>query len=383
MQSFSILNPVDQPSGHARLLDYLREGFQSEEFSRATLMVAFSKSGPLRRLRSDMESWTQDDSREIRAIFGIDQRGTSEEALRLSLELFDQVHLLHQRRIGTTFHPKIYYFEGEESFSAYVGSNNLTTGGLETNFESGIQMELNSPEDDPLKYEFYECWEDTVDVARRLDESRLSDLVDEGLVPTEESMQPTTARTQDEGQNGEDNAVEFPEISFQPASSLPQTDSDGGQQGDELTADPDLVWRKRNLKARDSQRPGPSTNPSGVITLVRDYFKVDGEYIDKTTYFRNDAFGRLNWWEEGSKEVAADTFEVSIEGQSYGVHELRISHDPDWESNQDNYTTALHWGPLNETLRDDIDIRGLNFYLFDLGERWRIEIRDPIEEDEG
>ncbi|WP_263819993.1 phospholipase D family protein [Salinibacter sp.] len=381
MQSCSILNPLDQPSGHARLLDYLKEGFQNEDFSRATLIVAFSKSGPLRRLQSAIADWTGDESREVRAIFGIDQGGTSEEALRLSLELFDQVHILHQRGIGTTFHPKIYYFEGEESFSAYVGSNNLTTGGLETNFESGVQMELQSPEDDPLKYEFYDCWEDTVDVARRLDESLLNDLADEGLVPTEESMHPTTTQTQEEQDEGED-VVEFPDINFQPASPLPQADSDEEQQVDQLTTDPDLVWRKRNLRARDSQRPGPSTNPSGVITLVRDYFKVDGEYIDKTTYFRNDVFGRLNWWEEGSKEVATGTFEVSIEGEPYGVHELRISHDPDWESNQDNYTTALHWGPLNKTLRDDIDIRGLYFYLFDLGERWRIEIREPQEENE-
>lgn len=381
MKLFSILNPLDQPSGDTRVLDYLREGFQNEEFSRATLIVAFTKSGPLRRLRSDIESWTRNDSREVRAIFGIDLGGTSEEALRLSLELFDEVHILHQRGIGTTFHPKIYYFEGKESFSAYVGSNNLTTGGLETNFESGVRMELSSPEHDPLKHEFYECWEDTVDVARRLDESLLGDLVDEGLVPTEESIQPTTSQTHGKGQNEEEDVPEFPEINSQPASFLPQAGSDAGQQDDGLTGDPNLVWRKRNLKARDSQRPGSGTNPSGVITLVQDYFTVDGESIDKTTYYRNDVFGRLNWWEEETKEVAIGTFEVSIEGESYGVHKLRISHDPDWESGQDNYTTALHWGPLNETLRNDVDIRGLNFYLFDLGnEQWRIEIREPNEE---
>jgi HKD family nuclease len=385
MQSASFLNPLDQPEARARLLEYLRENFRNDEFSRATLIVAFAKSGPLRKLRGDIENWSQDASREVRAIFGIDQQGTSEEALRLSLELFDQVHLSHQRRIGATFHPKIYYFEGEETFSAYVGSNNLTTGGLETNFESGVKMQLQSPEDDFLQDELHQCWEDIVDYTRQLDEALLDDLVEEGLVASEEDLRPESLQSGKESEGGKSDLAEFPDVSLQSASPVPSTESedkqtDGDQEVEEEISEPQLMWRKRDLKARDSQRPGPSTNHSGVITLVQDHFKVDGDYIDPTTYFRDEVFGDLNWWEEEDKEVTTANFEVFIEGEFYGERELRISHDPDWESNQYNYTTAVHWGPLNTVLRDELDIRGLNFYLYDLGDRWRIEIREPIEE---
>ena len=47
-----------------------------------------------------------------------------------------------------TFHPKIYLFKGENYAEAFIGSNNLTVGGTEKNFESAVQLMLEIPLDD-------------------------------------------------------------------------------------------------------------------------------------------------------------------------------------------------------------------------------------------
>ncbi|WP_394777141.1 phospholipase D-like domain-containing protein [Flavobacterium sp.] len=43
-----------------------------------------------------------------------------------------------------TFHPKIFYFKNEKNITVFVGSSNLTSGGLLTNVETSIEITSNS-----------------------------------------------------------------------------------------------------------------------------------------------------------------------------------------------------------------------------------------------
>lgn len=81
----------------------------------------------------------------FRVIVGIDQFGTSKEALEalLQWEVDSYVFYTTQRII---FHPKIYLFEGEEFVAVIIGSNNLTQTGLAQNIEGAVLITYNKSE---------------------------------------------------------------------------------------------------------------------------------------------------------------------------------------------------------------------------------------------
>jgi len=73
-------------------------------------------------------------------VFGVYQLGTSIQALRIALAHFDRSYVWHHPSPFTTFHPKLYIFEGGETGEISVRSNNLTVGGLKTNCEAGVSQ---------------------------------------------------------------------------------------------------------------------------------------------------------------------------------------------------------------------------------------------------
>jgi hypothetical protein len=125
-----------------------------------------------------------------------------------------------------------------------------------------------------------------------------------------------------------------------------------------------LLWQKIKLPASDVQRQ--EGNVTGGLRLVQAKWKVDGNFIDQTTYFRNDVFGYLPWsvWKtKPYSEKAEAAFDVYLLGKSYGIHELMISHKPSGESGQHNYTTILHWGDLAEIVQE-LNLVGKTFSLY-------------------
>ena len=398
MPNLLLQGPLDQPENRSRLLDYLEAGLTNPKFEKLKIMVAYAKEAPLKKLVSTIESWKSEGKR-IDAVLGIDQQGTSLDALSTASDLFDSVRIFHQAGFTHTFHPKLYFFQGEEESSAYIGSNNLTTGGTETNFECGVQIDLQTSEDADFIKRVEEVWRETCDYTLELDGELLSNLEEADLVVSEDKAIKEPGKKYDAVSRGRNQASipEFPRVDIQSARASPRKGKQDGDSHSTRTSAADqagfdqiedavlLEWRKRNLKSRDAQRPSVNTNPSGVITLVQDYFEDDeGNRIDKTTYFRYDVFGELNWWEEDGKEITNSQFRVWIGGTYLDTFTLRISHKIEWESGQDNYTTAIHWDDLNAVLRNDVDIRGWNFYLYKTETKglWEIQLVPP-EDTEG
>src|SRR5688500_13213873 len=135
MIKFSIISPLDQPIGTRRLLQDLKNALADTRFNDFRLIVAYAKTGPLYRLQDHLEKWKLT-RKSLEAILGVDQQGTSIVGLRLLLALVDNVSVTQQSVI--TFHPKIYLFKGPMQAHAFIGSNNLTVGGMEKNFEIAI-----------------------------------------------------------------------------------------------------------------------------------------------------------------------------------------------------------------------------------------------------
>ncbi|AJC64954.1 phospholipase D family protein [Dickeya zeae] len=155
MPQVSFITPLDQPSGSKRLLDILRTGLKDPRFTQLRIVTAYAKSGPLLRLKSDIESWIAAGN-SLCAIVGIDQQGTSKEALTIAADLCKALYITREN--GITFHPKIYLFDGPKYAKVIIGSNNLTVGGTETNFESSIILDLVLPEDDSIYNDLETMW---------------------------------------------------------------------------------------------------------------------------------------------------------------------------------------------------------------------------------
>lgn len=194
MSQITIQKPTDQPTGAQRLVNELRAGLRSNEFDTFWMIVAFAKVGPLLRLADEIETWKAQ-KRSIKAIFGIDQRGTSQQALKFALANFQETRIVHGAAgdFSPTFHPKLYVFLGPNRGAAYIGSNNLTVGGTEVNFESNVKLDLTFPTDDDLRSQLEGCWADALQATTILTPDLLSRLVASNLVLDELQMRRTVA----------------------------------------------------------------------------------------------------------------------------------------------------------------------------------------------
>ncbi len=197
----SFIKPLDQPPGSRRLLAELKAALMDDRFSDFRLIVAYAKSGPLYRLREHIEQW-REKGKIIDTVLGIDHQGTSREALELSLALFHSVYVT--REAGITFHPKIYLFKGETAARVFIGSNNLTVGGTEKNFEAAVQLDLTLPNEADILTKLEEGWNSLLPpscpATTRLDSAVLAQLIADGEVIDERAMRqgdadPEGART--------------------------------------------------------------------------------------------------------------------------------------------------------------------------------------------
>ncbi len=144
MPTFTIISPLDQPTGSRRLLEDLKQHLGSNDLTAFGMAVAFAKVGPLYRLQDHITKWRRA-GKKSSAIFGIDHNGTSKQALEFALKHLDSVHYTQYR--GHSFHPKIYWFEGAARGVVFIGSNNLTVGGTELNFEAGVELTFKLPQE--------------------------------------------------------------------------------------------------------------------------------------------------------------------------------------------------------------------------------------------
>jgi HKD family nuclease len=227
MAHISIVKPTDQPEGKNRLLNELVINLQDKRFNNFSFIVAFAKLSPLLKLHSKIIEWKKTNS--INAIFGVDQKGTSIEALKYGMEYFNEIFILHVNgKYSPTFHPKIYLFKGSSFAIAYVGSNNLTVGGTETNFESYTKIEMFLPKDKKLLKEVENSWETCKDCSLILDEALLTNLESRDIIISEKEMRKRNKRvdtkeeTTEKGEIDSIAVISFPKIKIKPASPLPK-----------------------------------------------------------------------------------------------------------------------------------------------------------------
>jgi HKD family nuclease len=307
----------------------------------------------------------------ITIVTGVDQKGTSKEALEALLKLGVNAYVFYQPSI-TIFHPKIYLFEGDEKTELIIGSSNLTAQGLFTNVEASLLVSIdNSVEADrkiveQLKDYFKGVFDFSDPNLKKLSKKIITDLVKAKVVPTEAERK----AIQDKGEKGERKETEniiakiFPKRAiakipkeFRGKRTVPQKVIIVPVEATEEkpTAFGKLVWRKLALSQSDAQNVPSGTAITANLKLSQAKFQIGGQLIDQTIYFRNTVFRNLKWIktkpESNTYEEAICKFNLHILGKFVGVHELKLSHDKVRVAGQGNTPTWLHWGDTLTLIR--------------------------------
>jgi len=138
---------IIQPFSEQALGHFLKELLQDESSVYVTFQaaVAFAKISGVQHIREELRQFVERGGF-VRLVIGIDQYGTSLEALSTLLETIQgegEIWINHDEAQYVSFHPKIYFFEGLDMGLLILGSGNLTQGGLYSNDEASAAYQLD------------------------------------------------------------------------------------------------------------------------------------------------------------------------------------------------------------------------------------------------
>ncbi|MFP5194015.1 phospholipase D family protein [Alcaligenes faecalis] len=340
---------------------------ESNVFQEIRFVSAFVGLRSVLRFKSHLAFQSQNYA-EVKFVIGIDLGGTSQEVLSELIHWNARTYIVHNPIPKSTFHPKFYYFKTNCRAVLFIGSNNWTEGGFYTNYEVCTRYDFDLPNDNqyltdlmrPLQPYFDP---DRSDVAQ-LTPELIQTLSARGMVVNE-----AEARRRRNQSAATSNEFGMPPNPFLPVPivmppNLPSSILNTEQliapfaqqvthQNNQSTSSPvpsgTLVWQKVLSASEALQISNEGTNPVGGIRLTQARFEDANGRIDQTTYFRN-LFADYYWQLEvgrnrnPTQEFASIPMRVIIRDIDYGVQTFEVSHKPDGEAGQNNYTTIIRWG---------------------------------------
>lgn len=357
-------------------------------YRRIIFVSAFTALKTMLRLRERLLA-AVDAGAIVRLVLGIDLGGTSREVLEELSQWDCEVYLYHNPLQRATFHPKIYLFEHDSNSTLFLGSNNLTDGGLYTNYEATTRYFFNFPADnhdyERLLHPIIPFLEPTGSTVQRLDTRLIEALSTLGILITEVEARRSRRNTARQAQPNHDQALPpnpFTPIAVPPAPLLPRDIRAYFSKGHPLETPQDvvaaptglqhpegvLVWRKK-LPRTDALRVRPGSHHVGGVRLTQANFENSpGHIIDQTTYFRN-LFDDYDWEPEpgghADQEHAFIPMRIIIRGHDYGIRNFEISHKPSGEAGQANYTTIFRWGRNFNSIIEQSNLTNTVFSLYE------------------
>jgi HKD family nuclease len=310
----------------------------------------------------------------ITIVTGVDQKGTSKEALEALLDLDVEAYVFYQPSI-TIFHPKIYLFEGDTKSELILGSSNLTSQGLFTNVEASLLVSIdnNSALDQQIIKQLKDYFSGIFDRPdpniKKLTKQLIEDLVKSRVVPTEAERK----AFQDKAEKSENVTTESLISKIFPKRAIAQIPSEfrGNRKPSTKTkvkASPvgvsvkskpsELLWQSGRLTQRDLNIPkGSNTNPTGSMLFK----KGKTENIDQRHYFRDTVFSSLKWVKDKDPktshlERANAHFKIIIDGKAIGDYELTLTHNTKTDTKsykQKNSKTQISWGKAKKAIAKD------------------------------
>lgn len=136
-----MLTFIANPHDPVRIGDYLRTGLRNHSWSEFRAAVAFVRLSGTQHICPDLSTFSQQGKVSISV--GVDHGGTTVEGLTSLLSAVGvREKLWVFKNPGSTFHPKLYVFKNAEAADVVIGSGNMTAGGLYTNYEGAVRLQL-------------------------------------------------------------------------------------------------------------------------------------------------------------------------------------------------------------------------------------------------
>ncbi|HHM8672297.1 phospholipase D-like domain-containing protein [Pseudomonas aeruginosa] len=134
---------IAQPYNNVQLGSLLDAKLEDgHDIESVTIVSAFTSRSSVVRLKKRLIKLL-DFAAHVRLVIGVDMGGTSKEVLNELASWPVDVRIFKNRKNGVTFHPKMYVIKRKGAAEIYVGSNNLTEGGLFRNYEGGHLFLMN------------------------------------------------------------------------------------------------------------------------------------------------------------------------------------------------------------------------------------------------
>jgi len=351
--------------GH-HLIKYLN----STHFHSFTGISAFASEAGIYGLSEHIQ-FAKQSYKNLTLIVGIDQEGTSEEALYEILSLDIESRIFYQKE-SPIFHPKIYLFEGDRYTKLILGSSNLTGRGLFTNVESSLLIEFDNDDEEgaALLTEVKSYYQSLFDLSDpnlfKISNATIAYFIEKGIVPDEATRRKLYSRKTATSETSTPTETPIPKRATARIPSLFSTKKRRPShlaksvegENDELVEDAtqtdiiqesQLVWKSGPLTERDLNIPrGSNTNATGSMLLK----KGQTVGIDQRHYFREVVFASLPWANDTKPssshlERATAFFHFIIDGVDYGALPLIITHNTKMDTKtylQNNSMTSLSWG---------------------------------------
>lgn len=285
----------------------LIEQFNSKRYDSFTCLVAFASYGGISALTPYILA-EKERGVKVKVILGIDQKGTSKEALEEVLSWGVESKIYHTQSVNI-FHPKIYLFENTDIFTLIVGSNNLTTMGLVKNIECSLLIK-DAKGEHSIHNDFYVYWKsilDGVDVnLMPITQELIDNLYAEKIVPTE------SERTDkyDNGRDKTSSSSKKPAISFN---------------GAKIQRNPEgFVPKRRQVKAKRVTKTQNAANPSQpIVTVTDESLLINGEEVLIAEIGGGSRWKQVNF----PVEIFENFFGAERGNNSYNIELMNIAQD--------------------------------------------------------
>ncbi len=346
--------------------------FADKDFHTFTGISAFASQAGVRGLSNHIKR-AKKHLNIITIVTGVDQKGTSKEALEELLALDIDAYVFYQPSI-TIFHPKIYLFEGADKCELIIGSSNLTSQGLFTNVEASLLVSIDNSVEadrkivDQLKDYFKGIFDFTDPNLKKISKKIIADLVKAKVVPTEAERK----AAYDKGVKAERKETENIISKIFPKRAIAKIPSEfrGTKKPTAKTAAAtaaavgsasvkgELLWESGKLTERPLNIPkGANTNPTGSMYFTKGKMKD----IDQRHYFRDTVFSSLKWKRDKNPDTshlerAEAIFNFVIDGKPSGSFKLILTHNPLTNTRsyeQNNSMTQVSWGDAKKLVAKD------------------------------
>lgn len=351
-----------EPESKNSVGNHLLNILSKKEFHTFTAITAFASEAGVIGLADHIVN-AKKNFKQLNLIVGIDQEGTSKEALAEINKLKINSYIFYQKE-PPIFHPKVYLFEGVKETKLILGSSNMTSRGLFGNVESSLLVEfLNTDKMGmnllaELKEYYRDLFNFTDPNLFKISKKTIKYFVDKGIVPDEIIRQKKYGKQVLE-REGVDEGVGL-EIPKRSTANIPKEFRGSRKTKAKTTAATafvvggvfekgELIWESGKLTERPLNIPkGNKTNATGSMYFTKGKMKD----IDQRHYFRDTVFKTLKWKKDDDKkyahlERAMAFFKIIIDGYECGRFELILTHNTLKNTatyRQNNSMTQVSWG---------------------------------------